>query len=206
MLRSPMMLCEAEAPFRPISSGEMSIWMKVAEEFHFGESPKWRIQFRRAPSMMITSASFKAVLLALAAFKVCESATTPFPIGVGRKGIWVLLINSLIESSALANAAPFPMTTKGALACVISLLICDNRCSSAPLLGQSGSGTASLISVEFFTTPWIRSAGRSTKPVPGLPYHEARYAFCIKSGMSSIDEGRIASLVWGVRREIASNS
>lgn len=189
------MLRDAEARFRPISSGEMSIWMKVAEGFHFGGSPKWRIQFRRAPRSTTTSASFRAVLLALAAFKGCESDITPFPIGVGRKGMCVLSIKSLIESSALANAAPFPMTTNGDFAFLINWLICDNFCSSAPPFGQPEGGVASCMFAASSTKPWMRSAGKSTKPVPGLPYHEFRYAFRIASGISSIEGGRMASLV-----------
>ena len=52
--------------------------------------------------MRTTSASFRAVLRALAVFEGWESGRTPLPIGVGRKGIWVRLIRSRMASSAWA--------------------------------------------------------------------------------------------------------
>lgn len=44
------------------------------------------------------------------------SGTTPFPIGVAKKGKLVLSINSRTSFSAFAYAAPLPTTTKGLLA------------------------------------------------------------------------------------------
>ena len=75
--------------FLPSFPAEMSTWMNFAVGDHFGGSPKWRIQFRRAPRRRTTSASFRAVLRALAVLRGCHSGRTPLPMGVGRKGIWV---------------------------------------------------------------------------------------------------------------------
>ncbi len=52
----------------------------------------------------------------------------------------------------------------------------------------------------------MMSAGRSTKPVPGLPYHDVRYALLMTSGTNSRAGGRMASFVCGLRRVMASSS
>ena len=156
--------------------------------------------------MSTTSASFKAVLRALAVLAECESATTPLPIGVGRNGRFVRSMSSLITCSALAYAAPLPMITKGAFADFNNCAILNSFASSTPPLGASGIGAASAMSSASSTAPLMRSAGRSTKPVPGRPYQDVLYVFCITSGIDSRVGGRRASFVWGVRREMASSS
>lgn len=75
------------AVLEPRVEGSMSIWMNLTWGLHLGGRPKWRIQFKRAPSRRTMSASFRAVLRALAALRGCESGRTPLPMGVGRKGI-----------------------------------------------------------------------------------------------------------------------
>ena len=102
ILMSPTIPSSGFPEFLPISSAEMSTWINWAAGFHFGASPKWRIQLRRAPSISTTSASLSAVLRALAVLAGWESATTPLPIGVGRNGRFVLSMRSLITPSALA--------------------------------------------------------------------------------------------------------
>ena len=160
-----------------------------------GASPKCRIQLRRAPSNNTTSASLRAVLRALAVLAGCESATTPLPIGVGRKGRFVLSMRSLITSSALAYAAPLPITTKGAFADLISWVTLNNLASSTPPFGGSGTGAVSATSSASPATPLIRSAGRSTNPAPGRPYHDVRYVSCRMSGIDSRVGGRSANFV-----------
>ena len=64
--------------------------------WNLGGNPKCKIQFKRAPIKTITSLYFKAIDLAGLIFNKCESGTTPFPIGVGRKGIPVEFMNSVI--------------------------------------------------------------------------------------------------------------
>lgn len=94
-----------------------------------GGLPKCNIQFNRAPSNIIKSASFKALLTIknknnnknqtnvgflffiyvdrAAAMQNSESSsTTPFPIGVGKNGIFSVLTNCVISFSALAYAEP----------------------------------------------------------------------------------------------------
>jgi len=98
------------------SSGEMStciIWTLGRKR---GVLPKWSIQLSLAPRSKITSAFPRAVDLAGPHDSGLSSSTTPFPIGVPKKGIWVCLINSFIGSSALAYAAPFPTIINGDLA------------------------------------------------------------------------------------------
>jgi hypothetical protein len=56
-----------------------------------------------------------------------SSGTTPFPIGVGRKGNPVVLMKSRIANSARDIAHPFPIMTKGFLAVLNAInasLIC----------------------------------------------------------------------------------
>jgi hypothetical protein len=101
-------------PFvRPSSSAATSTWTILTFGLNFGGSPKCRIQFNLAPRSKITSASFRAVLLADDAFNMELSGTTPLPIGVGRNGILVDEIKVLMATSARAYAAPFPIMTRG---------------------------------------------------------------------------------------------
>ena len=51
-----------------------------------------------------------------------------------------------------------------------------------------------------------KSAGRSTKPVPGRPYHAVRYAWLIVEGIASGRCGRMATLTCGVSIDTASSS
>ena len=96
--------------------------------FHFGVSPKWNIQCSRAPKIKITSASCNAADLAEEVFWRCESGSTPLPIGLGKKSICVLSSSSRIIPSAFAYAAPFPITTRGAFAVLISWEILKQPC------------------------------------------------------------------------------
>ncbi len=103
--------------------------------------------------MRTTSASFRAVLRALAVLEGWESGTTPFPIGVGRKGRWVRSIRSLMASSAWAYAAPLPTTTRGALADLSIWAILKSLASSAAPFGPSGTGYISGTSAASSTAP-----------------------------------------------------
>lgn len=61
-----------------------------------GGKPKCKIQLNLAPIRTTKSAYFKAVDLAALIFNEWESGTTPFPIGVGKNGIWELSTSFLI--------------------------------------------------------------------------------------------------------------
>lgn len=61
----------------------------------------------------MTSLYFKAIDLAGLMFRLCESGTTPFPIGVGRKGMPVESTKAVTYFSALEYAAPLPTIMRG---------------------------------------------------------------------------------------------
>lgn len=54
---------------------------------NLGGNPKCKIQFNLAPTKTIKSLYFKAIERAGLIFSLCESGTTPLPIGVGKNGI-----------------------------------------------------------------------------------------------------------------------
>lgn len=67
-----------------------------------GGNPKWRIQLSLAPINTITSLYFNAIDRAGLILSLWESGTTPFPIGVGRKGIPVDSTSAVTSFSARA--------------------------------------------------------------------------------------------------------
>lgn len=99
------------------------------------------------------------------------------------------------------------MTIRGARAVFRSWAALNSIGSSAEGLGGGGMRVVivgrSLVEGRW---PWIMSAGRSMNEGPGRPYQAWRYALCRASGIVSREDGRRASLVWGVRREMASSS
>ena len=87
------------------------------------------------------------------------------------------------------------MTTNGAFAVFIVCIILNSLASSIAALGDLVFRTVSGTSSASSTDPLMRSAGRSRKPVPVLPYHHVRYVFCMASGINPRDGVRSASLV-----------
>ena len=88
--------------FVPISSALRSIWSTRTPFLKRGGSPKWRIQFNRAPINRITSAFWSANERAGATRWGSSSETTPLPIGVGSTGKFVRWTNRRTSLSARA--------------------------------------------------------------------------------------------------------
>ena len=74
-----------------------------------GGNPKCSCQLSLAPSRMMMSQDEIARERAADTQQGWVSSNTPLPIGVGRKGSWVWLMNSLVSALALATTQPFPI-------------------------------------------------------------------------------------------------
>lgn len=152
----------------------MSSWISLTSLLNLGGRPKWRIQLRRAPSKMMTSASFRAVDLAALILRGCESGTTPFPIGVGKNGIPVKLTRSLTYFSALPLAHPFPTIISGFLWDPSKAIAFSTSSMWGPNLGGA-TKIGKFIGVSIVAVK--TSPGRSRKTGPGRPEMEALTAF-----------------------------
>lgn len=96
------------------------------------------------------------------------------------------------------------MTTNGAFAlfnalAMFRILFIEGMCRDA--LGCFDNVFDSVSWV-----PIIKSAGKSTNPVPGRPKYACRYASAIKFGIRSGLGGRMANFVCGVNSATASIS
>ena len=153
--------------------------MYFTRGLNFGGIPNDKIQFSRAPMSKMTSACRRVVLRAEETFKGLESGMMPLPMGVGRKGRWVVVMRWRIGCSARQYAAPLPRMIRGERADLRSVAAAEIRSGSGAGLG--GGRTVSVGTAGFDDAVgdgeglMITSAGRSMNDGPGRPYQHVRY-------------------------------
>lgn len=180
---SPISL-ETDSTLWLISYAWMSAWITFTFLLKRGAYPKCKIQFNLAPKSITTSAYFNAKDLAALTFKGWESGITPFPIGVGKNGIFTFSMNSLTYFSALPYAAPLPTMISGFLANPIILI-------AFFISEKDGQKVAGWVKMGIWISPSTISfrtlPGRSRKTGPGLPVVASLTALLTWYGISFAD-------------------